>query len=192
MDELSDEQLMVMFRDGAVEGFDLLFAKYHGPVYRFIRHVVQDAEQAEDLLQDVFLRVARAAPTYRPAAAFRTWLFHIARNRCLSALESARVRRSVQAGLDAALCAKPQVREPSPIQRVEAREAMQRLQIGLGALAERQREAIVLYAMEGMSYKDIARVMDIPVNTVKTLIHRARASLAKHLTNGRPGKGDPR
>ena len=190
MDELSDEQLMVMFREGAVEGFDLLFAKYHGPVYRFIRHVVQDPAQADDLLQDVFLRVARAAPTYRATAAFRAWLFRIARNRCFSALESARVRRVVQRDIDSALAVHPQARESSPPQCAEASETMQRLQAGIAALAERQREAIVLYAMEGMSYKDVAHVMDIPVNTVKTLIHRARASLAKHLANGRPDAGD--
>ena len=199
MDDVSDERLMMMFREGSAEGFDLLFAKYHGAVHRFITHLVRDAASADDLLQEVFLRVARAAPTYRPTAKFRTWLFRIARNCCLNAIEGSRIRQGIQAELAREgrfpSDASPPGREPSPDECAEANETMHRLRNALGQLAERQREALVLYAMEGMAYREIALVMEIPVNTVKTLIHRARDALAERLADGLPDAyrptGDP-
>jgi len=175
--DVCDDDLLVMYRDGDAEAFDTLFDRYRTPVYNFARMMLSAADGAEDVLQETFLAVARTAPRYEPRGRFRPWLMRIVRNLCLNRIESERARRRAlpQTSLEAA---SPAAAEPSPSERVERAERLARLRRLIAALPERQREAVVLYAFEQMSYREIGESLDVPINTVKTLIHRARAALA--------------
>jgi RNA polymerase sigma-70 factor (ECF subfamily) len=175
-DELTDDDLMRLFGDGDADAFDALFDRHQRPVYRFARMMLCDAAAAEDALQEVFLRVARARDRYRSTGRFRPWLLRIARNYCLNRLEVERARRALQ--LDDGLIAAPRA---GPEQQATDREQAGRVRRALDELPERQREALLLHVFEGMPYREVAMVMDIPINTVKTLIHRARVGLARVL-----------
>ena len=172
-DDLSDEQLMLMFRYGNRAAFDLLFEKYRTPVYNFARRMMGTRPGAEDLCQDVFLRMVGAAGTYEPSARFRTWLFTIARNCCVSAL-----RRTVPVALDSSTVV-PDTREPDPPDSATYAEAVDRLEQAMADLPTPEREVLLLRYRHGMAYQEIADVTGQPLGTVKTHIHRARLRLAE-------------
>lgn len=178
MPSLADDDLVQMYREGDVDAFDALFDRYHVAIYNFARTMLGHSDGAEDVLQEVFLAVARAARAYDARGRFRAWLFRLARNHCLNRLQSDRLRRRViaESGLDLADAPSG---EPSPAEQVDRDERLALLRQLIGELPERQREALALYAFEEMSYQEIADVLGIPLNTVRTLIHRARAALAQ-------------
>jgi RNA polymerase sigma-70 factor (ECF subfamily) len=175
-DDTTDDDLMRLFADGDADAFDALFDRHHASVYRFARLMLRDTAAAEDALQEVFLRVARAPDRYRPAGRFRAWVLRIARNYCLNRLEAERARQALQ--LNDELIAAPGA---APEQRAADREQAGRVRRALDELPERQREALVLHVFDGMPYREVAMVMDTPINTVKTLIHRARVGLAREV-----------
>lgn len=166
---------MALYCDGDADAFDALFARYHAAVYNFARYMLGAADGAEEVMQDTFVAVARAAGRYEPRGRFRPWLMRIARNQCLNRLQG-RQRRAADSLADHPGIAS---QEPGPGQRAEAAERVEHLRAAIAGLPERQREAIVLYAFEQMSYAEIAEALQAPINTVKTLIHRARAALAR-------------
>ena len=178
MADISDDELVTLYRDGDADAFDTLFGRHRTPVYNFARLMLGDADGAEDVLQETFLTVARTARDYEPRGRFRGWLMRVVRNLCLNRIAALRVRRRVvaESGLNVVEAAS---REPSPPQRLERDEQMARLRGLISGLPERQRETLVLYAFEQMSYREIADVLGMPLGTVKTLIHRARAALAR-------------
>jgi RNA polymerase sigma-70 factor (ECF subfamily) len=186
---LTDDELMLMFSDGNVEAFDLLFDRHHSSVYHFACSMLNDSIRAQDILQETFLAVVRSAKKYEPRGRFRTWLLRIARNRCLNALESDRFRHNTLVEGSLAY-ADPPSREPTADEQVIANETQRVLQQTLARLPHRQREVIVLYAFENLTCREIGEVLDMPVNTVKTLVHRARAALAQALDERREKKHD--
>jgi RNA polymerase sigma-70 factor (ECF subfamily) len=181
---LTDDDLFLMYREGQADAFDCLFDRHYLSVYNFARTMLHEAGAAEEILQETFLAAARAAHAYESRGTFRTWLLRIARNRCLNKLEAQRVRREILAEDQDGLVLQYPSREPTPPQRVLADEQTDLVRRAMLALPDRQREAIALYAFEQMTYQQIADVLALPINTVKTLIHRARASLSESL-NGR-------
>ena len=178
MPDLSDDDLVAMFRDGDADAFESLFDRYRAPVYNFARMMLGQADGAEDVLQETFLALARSGERYQPRGRFKPWLMRVARNLCLNRIQSQRLRPHVVASgsLDYAASPAPQ---PTPAEQVEANERLAILRRRISELPERQREAILLYAFEQMAYRDIAEALDVPIGTVKTLIHRARATLAQ-------------
>ncbi len=180
MGALSDDKLMRMYREGDADAFDALFDRYHAPVYNFARMMLDGAPGADDVLQETFLAVARAAGDYEPRGRFRAWIMRVARNQCLDCLRAATRRRLalVETGLGPAEPVSREARPPEWLAADEHADALYRL---IAALPERQREAVVLRAFEGMSYGEIASTLGVPINTVKTLIHRGRAALAAGL-----------
>jgi len=167
-----------MVRDGDADAFDVLFIRHHIGVYSFAHTMLADRQAAEDVLQETFVAVAEGAGRYTPRGRFRSWLMRIVRNRCLNRIEARRVRRAVVGG-SALEVADPATSEPDPVDVAETNEQHALLRSAVAALPDRQREAVALYAFEQMSYRDIADVLDIPINTVKTLLHRGRANLAR-------------
>ncbi|MFP4058041.1 MAG: RNA polymerase sigma factor [Candidatus Brocadiia bacterium] len=180
MPELSDDDLVRLYWEGDVDAFDALFARHSRAVYGFARMMLGDSDGAEDVLQEAFLAVAQSAGAYRPRGRCRAWLLRIARNLCLTRIRAAQARRQAFAP-DMAVGPQAPDPAPTPPRRAERREDIARLRVLIAGLPERQRVAILLYAFEQMSYREIAEVLDVPINTVKTLIHRARATLAQGL-----------
>jgi RNA polymerase sigma-70 factor (ECF subfamily) len=178
VEELSDDDLIRMYCHGDADAFDALFDRHCASVYNFARTMLNGSHDAEEVLQEAFLVVARTANSYVPRGLFRVWLMRITRNLCLNRLERERARRRAiaQSGLAVAELASP---DPSGAESAEADERMAALRRLIRELPERQREAITLYAFEHMSYREIAQALEVPLNTVKTLIHRARAALAE-------------
>ena len=174
-DDLSDEQLMLMFRYGSRAAFELLFEAYRGPVYHFARRMLGSREAAEDACQDTFLRMIRSAETWRPTGKFRTWLYTIARNCCLNARRDARP--------DVAFRDAPS-RAEGPGEAAARAELAGRIERAIADLPPPQREVLLLRVRNGLSYADIAEVTERPLGTVKTLLHRARLQLAKAVAEG--------
>ncbi len=180
MDQRTDDDLVRLFACGDDGAFDMLFDRHHAAVYAVARSILGRADGADEILQETFLAVARSARDYTPRGRFRAWLMRIVRNRCLTRIEADRSRRQLAAGIDVHVAAAAGA-EASPDRQAESGEQTERIIAAVNALPPSQRQAIALYALDGMLYRDIAEVMDVPVNTVKTLIHRARANLAAAL-----------
>jgi RNA polymerase sigma factor (sigma-70 family) len=174
MQPASDDSLMALYCEGDAEAFGALFARHHAAVYNFARFMLGGADGAEEVMQDTFVAVARAAGRYEPRGRFKPWLMRIARNQCLNRLQG---RPPSVDSLDQHPDA--QSRRPGPSERAEAADAVDALRGAISELPERQREAIVLCVFEQMSYAEIAEALQAPLGTIKTLIHRARAALAR-------------
>ncbi len=185
--DVSDDELVAMYAGGDADAFDALFDRHHVAAYNLARFMLGDPGGAEEIMQETFIVLVRAAKRYEARGRFRAWLMGIVRNRCLVRVEAARARRAVMAesGFD---FAEPASREPDPPERMGRDERAERMRRAIADLPERQREAILLYAYEDMAYREIAETLGTPINTVKTLIHRARASLARGLSRGRKGE----
>jgi len=180
MDGITDDDLVRLYCDGEADAFDVLFDRHHAAVYNLARLILGDAGWAEDVLQETFLAAAEGLTGYAPQGRFRCWLMRIARNRCLNRLAAERLRR---VALSAAGMAGEEAHDSSagPAESAGASERAAIVRQAVAALPDRQREAIAMYALHQMTYREIAEVMDAPLNTVKTLIHRARAGLAERL-----------
>ena len=181
MDEITDDDLMRLYQQGDVDAFDVLFDRYYVSVYNFARTMLNNGAEADEVLQEAFLSVAQSGHSYAGRGSFRTWLMRIVRNRCLNRLAAVRARREVSGGSNFDAATLP-AQAPGPVEQLEELDEQNRIRAAIAELPERQREAITLYAFEQMKYRQIAEVMEMPVGTVKTLIHRARASLAQRLT----------
>lgn len=181
-----DVQRMLAFQKGSQEAFRELFETHRKPVINFCRRFCRDNSLAEDLAQEVFLRVYRGASGYRPQARFTTWLYRIAVNVCLNETRS---RRGVTESLD-----KP-VREgdgentrqvaddqrPNAADMAEAKEREEHISRALALLPEPQRIALMLRTYHEFSYTEIASQMSCSEAKVKTLIFRARQAMREAL-----------
>ena len=180
-----DVRLMLRVQNGDAEAFEELVCQYQSRLLGILEHLVGSRDLAEDLAQEVFLRVYRARARYLPNAKFSTWLFTIANNLASNARRSLARRREVHVehrntdGLSGdalaqlALAASGQM----PNRQLEKVETRGVVQLAIGGLNERQRMALLLAKFEGMSYADIAEVMQLSPQAVKSLLSRARGSL---------------
>lgn len=180
MEQISDDDLVRLYCDGDAEAFDTLFDRYYVSVYNFARMMLGDAGGADEVLQDTFLAVAQNAKRYSPRGRFRPWIMRIVRNFCLNRIQAERLLR-VTLGRSEVGLVDPASKAPGPVETLGVDEQRTIIRAAIAKLPDNQREAIALYAFEQMSYREIADVMDSPINTVKTLIHRARVSLAQKL-----------
>lgn len=173
----ADDELMRLFQEGDSSALDSLFTRHATSVYNLARLILSNAAEAEDVLQETFLAVIRAARSYDGRGRFRPWLLRIARNRCLNRAETRRLVSTEEVAPAASA-------DPDPPQILEMDEQMRGVHAAIARLPVRQREALALYAFDDLSYRQIARVMEAPIGTVKTLIHRARVTLARELGEG--------
>ncbi|MBT3378167.1 MAG: sigma-70 family RNA polymerase sigma factor [Lentisphaerae bacterium] len=178
---MTDDDLMALMRSGDDDAFDVLFDRHYASVYGLACALLQDHDGARDVLQETFLSVLRNARRYHASGTFRPWLLRICRNRCLTLLETTRNRRRL---LDTARTELSAPMYPSAARQVDTGDALRVVQAELHRLPERQREAIVLHAIEGLRYREVAEVLGVPLNTVKTLIRRARLTLAQAVRGG--------
>jgi RNA polymerase sigma-70 factor (ECF subfamily) len=179
-----DIRLMLRVRGDEAGAFEQLVEQYQHRLVAVMHHLVGNAEEAEDLAQEVFLRVYRARKKYRPRAKFSTWLFTIANNLALNSLRSRQRKPSVPLDLRDSGPLGPRPAEQlvhdrggPPMQRLQQEELAALIQTALEGLNERQRMAVVLNKFEDMSYEEIAQVMNLTTKAVKSLLSRARENL---------------
>ena len=164
----SDEALMLEFQAGSRQAFEELFARYHEPLSGFFRRRLSNGERAEDLAQETFLAVIRATSRYEPRALVRTYLYGIALK-----LLAAERRKQARGGPAAESAAEPSA-QGAPDVVVWVRQALQKLDAT-------EREIVMLREYEQLSYAEIAELLRIPVNTVRSRLFRARLALKNHL-----------
>jgi RNA polymerase sigma-70 factor (ECF subfamily) len=183
-----DIRLMLRVRDDDSVAFGELVERFQNRLVGVMHHIVGSPDEAEDLAQEVFLRVYRTRKKYTPKAKFSTWLFTIANNLALNALRDRQrrpvlpleVRDSGPLGPRPAETTAPARDEP-PTHGLQQRELADVIRRALDGLNERQRVAIVLNKFEDMNYADIADVMALSTKAVKSLLSRARAKLREAL-----------
>jgi len=183
-----DVRLMLAFRSGDASAFDALFRRWSGPLLRYLDRMLRDAGSAEELVQEVFLRVHGARERYAPDARFSTWLYRIATNLARNELRRPRLRRP-HSSHDAEGGPTLVSDQAEPEVQVDARRLGARAERELAALPERQRAALWLSAVEGLSYAEVAEALEASESAVKALVHRARSALAERLREGAGGTG---
>jgi RNA polymerase sigma-70 factor (ECF subfamily) len=173
-----DARLMLAFQKGDRRAFDELFERYTPRLHSFLTRMVRDRGRAEELTQDVFVRLYTAAERYQARTRFSTYVFGIASNLALNHLARAwRQREHARSdGLP-----EPVAAGPGPMELLEAARTQQALERALGELPERQRAALLLRAHEDMGYEEIAAALGTSVPSVKSLLHRAREALLARL-----------
>ena len=176
-----DAQSMLSFQRGDHAAFDALFARWAGPLLRYLERIVHDAATAEELVQDAFLRVHSARDRYVAEAKFSTWLYRIASNLAFNELRRPHRRHGHDSADDDDAPVRLRSEEPRPDAVVDARILSEEVDEQLKRLPERQRMALWLCAVEGLSYADIAVALQTTEKSVKSLVHRARATLADRL-----------
>ncbi len=190
-----DAQLMLRVKDGDEHSFGVLLEKHRNPVIHFVFRMVQDRAIAEELSQEVFLRVYRSRGTYEPTAKFTTWLFRIATHLALNWLRDGRNERGHQR-LDAPRDEKDGEmpgrevpdRKPSVEQRMVYETRLQEVREAIALLPGKQRAAVLMHKYEEMEYSQIANILECSESAVKSLLFRAyeslRARLAHMVTGG--------
>jgi RNA polymerase sigma-70 factor, ECF subfamily len=182
-----DAELMLRVKDGDSASFTLLLERHRTPVIHFLYRMVQSQAIAEELAQEVFLRVYRSRATYEPTAKFTTWLFRIATHLALNSLRD-RKKEKGQESLDAAdndrttgiQVADHQLTvEQSLVHRVKLNEVRRAVE----ALPEKQRAAVLMHKYEEMEYSQIARVLNCSESAVKSLLFRAYETLRSRLSH---------
>jgi RNA polymerase sigma-70 factor, ECF subfamily len=181
----SDVQLMLDVKAGDDASFNLLLQKYRTPLINFLFRMVRDSATAEDLAQEVFLRVYRARKQYSPSAKFTTWLFRIATNLALNSVRDNR-HRQMDVSIDA-----PVEEDEAPLQlparemRIDEhmieRDRAEFIRQAISSLPEKQRVAVLLHKYEEMDYAEIAKILECSESALKSLLFRAYETLRVQL-----------
>ncbi len=185
--ELTDAEVMLELKTGNMAAFDVLLAKYRKPIIHFMFRMVHNQAVAEELAQEVFLRVYRSRETYRAEARFSTWLYRIATNLGVNHARDHRHERAAQTvhldEPDADTGTTPDLADDRPT--VESRllrdERMNAIREHVMALPERQRTAVLLHKYEGLDYKGIGEVLKLSESATKSLLFRAYQTLREKL-----------
>lgn len=184
-----DVRLMLRAKQGDSTAFNQLVLNYQDRLVSVLTHLLTSQEAAEDLAQEVFLRVYRARHGYEPTAKFSTWLFRIANNLASNARRDTRRKREVALNTNdsGAWGTRPPERQVAdksglmPTRQFDQIEMRAVVQLALGELSEKQRLAILLHKFEEMSYADIAATLEMTPAAVKSLLSRARDNLREKL-----------
>jgi RNA polymerase sigma-70 factor (ECF subfamily) len=175
-----DATLIERTLEGDLTAFESLVERHRAVVYRVAARIV-GPDDADDVSQDTFLRAFHRLGQFRGTASFRTWLLQITQNTALNALDWTR-RRPSAAAEEAPEAADPDLRR-QPASSLEGQERRERLDFKLRALRPEYRSLLVLRDLEGLSYGEIAGVLEMPLGSVKGRLHRARDELIELLRN---------
>jgi RNA polymerase sigma-70 factor, ECF subfamily len=182
---LTDQQVVLLARGGREPAYRELIRRYERPVFALLFRMVRDRELAEDLSQETFVKALNAIESYRPEFKFSSWIFKIANN---AAIDRLRRRELDTLSLDGSPHAEtPEAmratalqigaKQESPLDAVEAKELGGAIEAAIGRLRPEYRSCILLRHVEGRAYEEIAEILNLPLGTVKTYIHRARNEL---------------
>jgi len=187
LDPKSDAAIMLRVAEGDEAGFNYLATKYHRPMIHFLYRMVGNQAVAEELAQEVFLRVYRARSSYRAEARFTTWLYRIATNLAVNHARDTRHERTAQTIYldqpDPETGTTPDVAddEPTAEQQLMRDERMAAIRLHVMALPERQRMAVLMHKYQGMDYRQIGEVLKLSESATKSLLFRAYQTLRDKL-----------
>lgn len=167
-----DEELILKIADGDMDALHSLYEAVSGSVYGFALSIVKNKYDADDVLQDTFLRVYSNAADYKSRGKPLAWILTIARNSALSKLRECGKTESLD----------DQLSEPMDFSSVNDAERRILLETLFGSLNEEEKQILILHAVSGMKYREIASFMEIPLNTVLSKYHRAVKRLKEKIT----------
>ena len=187
-DQKSDEELICLVRDGITSAFEVLVKRYEMPLFNYIRRMVGNASDAEDLFQGTLLRVYSHLDRFRTTGGFRPWVYRIATNLCKDHLKYRRRHPTVSldAGVGAEDASEPllsRIEAPvaNPRELASKAETAERLETAVGKLSPKHRSVFLMARYEGMPYETIAGTLGIPVGTVKSRMNKAVKFLLSEL-----------
>jgi RNA polymerase sigma-70 factor, ECF subfamily len=186
----TDVQLMLDVKGGDEQSFELLLQRYRTPLVNFLFRMVKNREQAEDLAQEVFIRVYRAREEYVPTAKFTTWLFRIATNLALNSLRDHR-HQKLEMSIDAPLTGDAEDGDERPFevadkhltveQELVEEERKKMIRRAIEKLPEKQRAAVLLHKYQELDYAEIAKILSCSESALKSLLFRAYEMLRVEL-----------
>jgi RNA polymerase sigma-70 factor (ECF subfamily) len=182
MQDERDEDIMLRYQKGDAQAMDELLRRYKNPVYCFVYRITNNAAEAEDIAQEVFLKLHQFRQRYAPEGKFSTWLFTIAHNLCISNIRKKkwlvfwpRRKDNPDELVDY------ESPDPSPCDVAGKDEISDMVRRCIQSLPFLQKEALILREYEQLGYQEIAKILHKPQGTIKTLIHRARALVKEKL-----------
>jgi RNA polymerase sigma-70 factor (ECF subfamily) len=184
--DCSDEDLLVFFREGRKEAFGVLVRRYERELFGYLRRYLGDATMAEDVFQNTFLQVYVKSGQYEPGRPVRPWLYTIATNQAIDALRrnGRHQALSLDQGREEAgdgdahsLLEALEGRGPGPADAAEWQERRELIRASVERLPDFLRQVLVLAYYQGLKYREIAEILDIPVGTVKSRLHAALVKL---------------
>jgi len=186
----TDVQLMLDVKAGDEASFELLLQRYRTPLVNFLFRMVRNREQAEDLAQEVFLRVYRAREEYVPSAKFTTWLFRIATNLALNSMRDTRYQK-LEVSIDAPVTVNAEDGDERPLDVAEKRPNIEQhlvedvrvkmIRHAINKLPEKQRAAVLLHKYQELDYTEIAKILSCSESALKSLLFRAYEALRVEL-----------
>jgi len=181
-----DQQLVERAQRGDKRAFDLLVSKYQRKLGRLLSRFIRDSTEVEDVTQEAFIKAYRALPTFRGDSAFYTWLYRIGINTAKNYLVALGRRAPTTTTIDSEEAEGfedgDQLRDlNTPEDELASKQVAETVNQTLGELPEELRTAITLREIEGLSYEDIANIMNCPIGTVRSRIFRAREAIAEKL-----------
>ena len=187
--QLDDKELAALAADGRETAFRELLSRYERPVFSLVYRMVRERTLAEDLAQEAFIRAFNAIDTYKPRYKFSSWIFKIANNHTIDYLRKKKLDTVSIDGSPHAETPEEEAQtrlvvesqEEAPDRYVEARELGDQIEEAIGELRPEYRTVVLLRHVEGHTYDEIAEIMDLPLGTVKTYLHRARGELKELL-----------
>jgi RNA polymerase sigma-70 factor (ECF subfamily) len=171
--EIHDRLLLQAAQDGDLDAFEALVHRHQGAVYRVALRMLGSEADAQDATQETFVRAWRGLGRFRRESAVSTWLYSIVTRRCLDLIAARRPTEDLGIELDAGV---------DPADTAEQRERLRAVTRAVAALPGEQRAALVLREFEGLSYDQVADVLNTSVSAVKGRIHRARLAVLKDTT----------
>jgi RNA polymerase sigma-70 factor (ECF subfamily) len=182
MTDRTDDTLMLDYVAGDENALRILVERWERPVFAFLVRMLGSSEEAEDLCQDTFLKLIKAADRYQPTGKFQSWLFRIAGNQARSRLRRRKILRWLPLTNE---CDNATAPGPDALGKLAAREEQHLVQDAIARLPERQRQTLVLKQYHDLSYQEIANAMGTTVSSVQMLLHRAMTALRKDLSSRR-------
>lgn len=175
----TDIELMLRFQKGDEPAFEALVKKHTRGVLNLVYRYLGDASRAEDVSQDIFVKVYRARMKYEPKAKFSTWLYRIAVNHCLNEIRARKSQPALSVPVNDLL---EQPSGDDPDARISRSELQQAVKGAIDSLPENQRMAVILARYEDMSYDEIAETMGMSLEAVKSVLFRAKENLKQALS----------
>lgn len=186
MTDSTDEELLLAYQKGDTTAFKVLFERYRGPLFNFLLRRVRERTRAEELYQDVWTKVIERSDEFRGDSKFSTWIYTIARNRCIDhsrrmKFRSHRSLDSARPGSDQPMVERISNPAPGTDDLATATTLKERIARAVEELPEEQQEVFLMRQLQGLAFQEIADVVSVPVNTVKSRMRYALERLQNQL-----------